>query len=244
MNLYLVGGAVRDALLGRPVKDLDFAVEAHSYEQMRDDLHVRGLTIWKEMPQFVTLRGSIPVENLGDFGDHLDNYSGRVNADFTLCRKESQYTDKRHPDVVTPADIYTDLSRRDFTINAIALGQDGVLFDPFGGETDLMVGVLRCVGLPSERFTEDPLRILRAMRFAVTLDFDISYETREAMSDLRLLSGLKSLPVERVREELNRALAHNWRETMLFLIMEFPRLGNALFEDFPNLWLRATTEER
>jgi tRNA nucleotidyltransferase/poly(A) polymerase len=226
-------------------KDIDFAVEAGSFDEMMAGLKFMGLVVKQTRPQFVTVRGLLPSRMLaGSFNFPPTDPGGVVPADYTLCRAETMYTDKRHPDTVTPTTLQDDLKRRDFTMNAVAMDKDGNLVDPFGGVADIRRKLLRTVGNPHDRFTEDPLRVLRAVRFMVTLGFEPQAELEGALNDPAVVDALGTLPVERVREELNRALVHNWRQTMLMLMVMFPRLGDALDRWFDNLWLRATTEER
>lgn len=248
MKLYLVGGTIRRYLLGLPPsKDLDFAVEAPSYESMGTMLMSRGLVLWQKRPEFVTLRGRLPVDEIGMFGGLLGHLGikGVVDADFTLCRKEAMYSDNRHPDTVTPADLKTDLSRRDFTINAVALSEHGEWIDPFDGREDAKARRLNTIGLPAARFEEDPLRMLRALRFAVAehLVFeDLTFRTLN--KDHRVISLIRTLPVERVRKELNRALQADWWSTMYYLMESFPTLGREISLAYPTLWLKPTTENK
>ena len=248
MKLYLVGGAVRRHMLGlSPTKDLDFAVEAPSFEAMKSTLAEMGLHVWQERPEFVTLRGRIPTVNLGslvmdyDLNIHL---GATVDADFTLCRAEAMYHDQRHPSEVTPAPLWVDLSRRDFTINAVAVSTEGEIIDPYSGQFDAAAHILRCVGHPEERFAEDPLRILRAVRFKVTENLTWAPSIAHALYRSDVVNGLRTLPVERVHAELNRALAHNWIDTMWAILHTAPAVGEVLYDAFPTLWLKATTEKR
>jgi tRNA nucleotidyltransferase/poly(A) polymerase len=257
MKLFLVGGTVRDHLFGLPQgNDVDFAVEAESFAEMETVLVARGLRVWQSRPEFVTLRGQMPLSALGTFGGLLGLRGGKhgkasfnpehvvVDADFTLCRAETQYSDGRHPDKVTPADLLTDLARRDFTVNAVAVSEDGQWVDPFRGRRDAEYKVLRCVGSALHRFEEDPLRLLRALRFAVKLDLMLDVWLSRALDDMAVVNRLATLPVERVREELGKSFAHNWLATALALATDFTTVGHAVQEHFPTLWLKATTEER
>lgn len=160
MKIYKVGGCVRDAIMGRPCNDIDLAVEAESYEAMREGvLAMDGAKIHTENPEFFTIRAKT-----AKFGD----------TDFVLCRKDGEYKDGRRPENVEMGTITDDLERRDFTMNAISQNvQTGELYDPFGGQRDIKGKMIRCVGNPAERFREDALRVFRAIRFAVTLDFGI-----------------------------------------------------------------------
>jgi len=245
MKLYLVGGTPRSRFLGDHSSDFDFAVEASSYEAMLDGLRARGVTFWQERPEFVTVRGLAPYKNFGSFDWLLTKPSHRDTfpADFTLCRAEAMYSDKRHPDKVTPADLETDLARRDFTVNAMAVSEDGTWHDPFGGTEDASAAFLRTVGAASLRFDEDPLRMLRAVRFAVKYDMQLHDDVVKEFSVWSGVRRLESLPTERVKDELNKALAHDWHATMTLLMVKFPLLGNVVHVRLP-LWFKATMEGR
>src|SRR5579859_2576372 len=146
-NFYLVGGYVRDKILGIPSKDLDYSVEAASYEEMRQSIIDRGGTILLETPNFFTIRARI----------------GKEVSDYVLCRKDGAYSDSRHPDSVEHGTLHDDLARRDFTMNAIAIDSDGNYIDPFNGISDIKNKLIRCVGNAQDRFDEDALRMLRAI---------------------------------------------------------------------------------
>jgi tRNA nucleotidyltransferase (CCA-adding enzyme) len=244
MKLYLVGGAVRDHVLGRATKDYDFAVEARDYNEMIAELITHyGITIWQERKEFGIVRGRVHGSSLGGFGGMVPQ-NAWVDADFTLCRTDGPYSDSRHPDYVLPTTITGDLARRDFTMNAMAMTADGDLLDPWSGKVDLGLRMLRAVGDPVERFTEDPLRMLRAVRFSVCLDLYVQGATAAAMSNPVLVNNLDRVVVDRVREELHRALRHDWWRTMELLTGPYQRLGWELRKQFPGLWLSPTTEER
>jgi len=248
-KLYLTGGALRDAAMGLAPKDFDFSVEAESYEQMVEYLTERGLLVWQERPKFVTLRGSIHGERIGNFGGHLKPGVSRhlktINADFTLCRAETMYSDGRHPDTVTPADVLTDLRRRDFTVNAMAMSEDGDLLDPFDGWLHAEQRHLRTVGSPWDRFAEDPLRMLRAWRFAVTKEMTVSASLVDSLHACTKMLGPGSVTVERVREELYRGLKHNWYLGMSWLTgMPFHTVGAQLACQYPELWVKPTLEAK
>lgn len=246
MNLFLVGGTVRDWLLKRPASnDVDFAVEAESFDAMKNALAARGLRVWQERPEFVTLRGKLPTSELGDFGGLLKLGRGTwLDADFTLCRSETMYHDKRHPSTVTPASLKVDLARRDFTVNAVAVSENGTWHDPHYGQADAKGQWLRTVGNAQDRFNEDPLRMLRAFRFAVMLNLSPVHEVVEACWTPELLELLGTLPVERVRQELGKAFAHDWFRAVQQMGDTFLGLGKAVSKHHPNLWLKATTEDK
>jgi tRNA nucleotidyltransferase (CCA-adding enzyme) len=196
IKFYLVGGAVRDELMGTRVNDFDYSVEAPSYEAMRAAIIERGGTIFLETPQYFTIRAKVPK-----FGA----------ADFVLCRKEGAYTDGRRPDSVEIGTLYDDLARRDFTINAIAKNEEGNYIDFFGGIQDIRDGLIRCVGNPLERFTEDYLRIFRALRFSITKNMQIGHNTQLAIENIVGGSNpwINSISVERIYEELRKMFAAN-----------------------------------
>jgi len=202
INYYLVGGYVRDKILGVRSKDIDFAVEAPSFEALRNDLLAKNVLIWQERPEFLTIRGRHP--ELGA-------------VDYTLCRKDGFYSDNRHPDTVEIGSIYDDLARRDFTINAIAIDErTNEYLDPHKGTQDIADRVLRTVGDPRDRFKEDPLRMLRAIRFYVTRDFEISGDVDILFFSRVLLDMLGRIPIERVYEELRKCFEANSWETLVF----------------------------
>ncbi|QMV44411.1 hypothetical protein FPL14_27015 [Cohnella cholangitidis] len=124
----------------------------------------------------------------------------------TTFRRESGYSDSRRPDEVAfVLDVREDLARRDFTFNAMAIGSDGIVVDPFGGQDALRAGVVACVGEPSERFGEDALRMLRAIRFAAEFDFDLLPEVWQAVVSHR--ENLKHVAIERVAAEWDKMMA-------------------------------------
>lgn len=226
IHLFKVGGTVRDEFLGIKSKDLDYAVEAPSFEAMRDFIADNG-KIFLEKPEFFTIRAKVRGED----------------ADFVLCRKEHGYSDGRRPDSVTIGDIYDDLSRRDFTMNAIAIHTgEGAVIDPHGGVKDIERRLVRCVGKAENRFTEDSLRMIRAVRFAITKGFALDWDIRNALHDRFLLSKLENVSKERVREELNRCFKFDTLNT-LRLFEQFPRLRDVVFSD-DTLWLEATNKDR
>ncbi|HYO57385.1 MAG TPA: CCA tRNA nucleotidyltransferase [Archangium sp.] len=182
---YLVGGCVRDTLRGFHPKDFDVATSALPEEVQR--------AFRKVIPTGIQ-HGTVTV------------LSGGTHVEVTTFRSESEYHDGRRPSAVTfEQDIVKDLSRRDFTINAMAwnpLGHE--LVDPFGGQDDLKARVVRCVGSAIERFSEDGLRPLRAVRFAAVLDFTLDSGTQAAIP--ATLPVFRKVAHERVREEFVKLL--------------------------------------
>jgi len=181
---YLVGGCVRDKLIQRPLCDYDITTSARP-----DDV----LRLFEQTVPTGIRHGTVSVL-LGGF-----------RYEVTTFRTDGEYEDGRRPqEVVFVRSLTEDLARRDYTINAMALGRDGVLHDPFGGRSDLQRQVVRAVGEPAVRFAEDALRMLRGIRFAAQLRFEIEDRTLQAIGyesqSLRLISR------ERVRDEWHKML--------------------------------------
>jgi len=237
-KIYLVGGAVRDRFLGHETKDIDFAVEAPSFASMLETLSTRGVRFYITIPEFVTVRGHWAIK-AGAFGFEKD-FEGP--ADFTLCRAETTYRDQRHPSLVTPTRLENDLARRDFTCNAMAVDEAGSLIDPYNGRLSLATGVLSAVGDPKERLIEDPLRILRAIRFFVTKD--LKPDSRLTDSIKQLAVHLQVIPKERIREELFRCFKYDTLQTLQVLEL-YPHVRMIVFErDMGNVWLKPTLEAK
>lgn len=185
---YVVGGCVRDSLLGLEPKDWDICTSATPEEMKEYFTRCSVRTIDTGLKH-----GTITVDM---------EQSGKFEV--TTFRIDGDYSDNRHPDSVEFTDsIYKDLSRRDFTINAMAYNQAG-LVDPFHGHEDLENGVIRCVGNPDDRFNEDALRILRAMRFASTYGFTIEESTSQSIHRNKKL--LRNIAAERIQSELCKML--------------------------------------
>lgn len=181
---YAVGGCVRDSLLLREPKDWDITTNA--------------------LPEAVKALFRRTVDTGIEHGT-VTVMRGKTGYEVTTYRLDGAYSDGRHPDSVTfTPELREDLRRRDFTINAMACAADGTLVDLFGGQDDLAGRVVRCVGDPDERFTEDALRILRAVRFSAQLDFEIEPETWEALR--RHAPNLVHVSRERILAELTKTL--------------------------------------
>jgi len=179
---YFVGGCVRDRVAGRPVHDIDIATSAKPEEIVR--------AFPRTVPTGIR-HGTVTV------------LMRRHAFEVTTFRKESEYEDFRRPKSVEfVSDLYEDLRRRDFTLNAMAMDADGRLIDPFGGKRDLEAGVLRSVGSPEERFREDALRMLRCIRFACEFGLSIEPNTWNAL--LANAPLLEHIAMERVRTELEK----------------------------------------
>ena len=203
----IVGGCVRDVLRGEKPKDWDVTTNATPEE------------IQKIFPNHL-------YENR--FGT-VTVHSGTQDVEVTPYRSEAQYTDKRHPDRVTfGVSLEEDLARRDFTINAMAMRMDGDLIDFFGGQKDLEKFLIRSVGDPRERFSEDALRLLRAIRFAAQLKARIEPKTWSAIIELR--KNIRAVAGERVRDELMKMLATDYPILAVWKIFESGMLNIILPE--------------
>ena len=185
-SCYAVGGCVRDSLRGITPHDWDFTTSAKPDDIERVFSEYQTIAVGKKYGTVAVLIGGELYE-------------------ITTYRVDGAYSDSRHPDEVRFSDrLRDDLARRDLTVNAMAYNDESGLIDLYGGRQDLSDGVIRCVGEPSERFSEDALRIMRALRFAAVLGFTIEPATSEAILQQRkLLGGIAS---ERIREELLKLL--------------------------------------
>lgn len=184
---YVVGGCIRDSLLGFSPKDWDIATSALPEETRR------------VFEGFRLIETGLRHGTLTVFAD------AQTPVEITTFRIDGNYTDNRHPDhVIFTKDLKQDLSRRDFTMNALAYRPGTGVIDPFGGKNDLFRHTVRCVGLPEHRFREDSLRILRALRFSSVLGFSIDTDTALALHHLYPL--LANIPAERITTELIKIL--------------------------------------
>ena len=184
---YVVGGCVRDSLLGLTPHDWDLCTSALPQQVMELFGAQRCIPTGLQ-------HGTVTVKQSGAL------------YEITTFRTEGTYTDGRHPDEVHfVPDVREDLARRDFTINAMAYNEKEGLVDPFGGQADLQSGILRAVGVPHQRFTEDALRILRLYRFAARFGFAIDPPTAQAAQEL--CAHLDCVSVERIEEELTKLLS-------------------------------------
>lgn len=187
-SAYAVGGCARDSIMGRTPDDWDITTSA-TPDEMLEIFALKGI---RTIPTGLS-HGTVSVL--------LDG----VTYECTTYRIEGSYSDSRHPDFVSfTRDIRDDLSRRDFTVNAIAIHPSGELIDVFGGMADIENRIIRCVGDPKKRFTEDALRILRAIRFSATLGFKIDKATFDAAFITK--KGLANVSIERKMTEIGKMI--------------------------------------
>lgn len=187
-SAYAVGGCIRDSIMGKTPDDWDITTSA-TPEEMIKIFASEGI---RTIPTGLS-HGTVSVL--------LDG----ITYECTAYRIEGGYSDSRHPDFVEfTSDIRDDLSRRDFTVNAIAAHPSGEFIDVFGGINDIEAHIIRCVGKPRERFTEDALRILRAIRFSATLGFKIDKSTFDAAFITK--KGLANVSIERKMTEISKMI--------------------------------------
>lgn len=227
-NIYVTGGYVRDAILDIESKDIDIACEASSFEEMLEWVEKTHDKVFLINPEFFTIRA------LYEKGDARD---------YVLCRKDGKYSDSRHPDTVEAGSIYDDLSRRDFTIGAMAINlKSGSLIDPHGGVADLERRLLRAVGSARARFKEDPLRILRAIRFAITKGLTLDPEIIIILHSPQWAKEIKTVSVERIREEIYKCFKFDTAKTLFFLNEHCSNeFVEVIFQENV-LWLKPTLE--
>jgi len=202
VELYLVGGCVRDSLMGQTPKDLDYVmITDKSFEEVVKQIsETPNCKVFQAKAEFLTIRCKIQ--------DQI--------VDLVMPRTEEGYSDHRRPDEVKGTDsLFEDSKRRDFTINSMYMDKEGTILDYHKGVVDLKNKVIKCVGNPRERFQEDYLRILRAVRFSCRFGFKIDKSTQNHM--IKLSERLTDVEQNRVREELNKSLKANPKWTMKYI---------------------------
>ena len=206
---YVVGGAVRDSIIGRKVKDWDITTNAKPNEIIK---------------VFSNNRKIITGIRYGTVSIVINDQ----NFEVTTYRIDGEYKDGRHPENVKfVGNLLADLARRDFTINAMAYYPE-ILVDPFNGYEDIQNGIIRCVGNPNDRFEEDALRMMRAIRFSCNLGFTIEEQTQFAI--FNNADKIKNVSIERIRDEFDKILLHDGLRALLlsglldFFLPEFREL--------------------
>jgi putative nucleotidyltransferase with HDIG domain len=218
---YLVGGCVRDLLMERVPKDWDVTTNA----KPEDIIKLFEKTIYENA--FGTVGVVIRETSKDDVSQETSE--SNLIVEVTPFRLEGKYTDFRHPDEVKFSNnLEDDLKRRDFTINAMALGSDGHVTDIFGGLKDIKDKVIRAVGDPDDRFKEDALRMLRAVRFAVQLDFSISEESTKSI--LKNSDLIKEISPERIRDEFVKIIMSPNPAGGISMLEKFKLLKNIIPE--------------
>ena len=243
-TLFKVGGCVRDELLGQISKDIDFTfvlddlsqtVEA-GFKSMENWMTSQGFQIFLSTPEMFTIRAKFPKS---------DPNAGLV-ADFVMARKEIGYKPGTRQPILVLGSLEDDLIRRDFTLNAMAVGEDGVLIDLFGGQDDLMSGILKTPLDPAITMMDDPLRILRALRFSITKDLVIHSSIWVAFQQPDVLEKLKTtVSAERIREEIFKMMKHDTPQALKLLVevdaTHIPGFLDLVFGR--GLWMKPTFEQ-
>ena len=244
-KFYEVGGKIRDEFLGLTNKDVDYVVVPNTNDSMllscctANDMFGKLEYFLKEQkfeiflvtPECYTIRAKFP-----------EGYKYQGVADFVMARKEVGYVPGTRIPIVQPGNLYDDLSRRDFTVNAMAKDPDtGEIIDYFNGKDDISNASIRTTLDPIVTFDDDPLRILRAIRFAVTKRFTIEYTTWQAMVFYDYDVKMPVVSEERIREELVKCFKCDTIRTLTYLDY-LPRLRDYIFTK-TNLWLKPTNEK-
>jgi len=238
IRLFEVGGSIRDELMGidNP-PDRDFCAESpDGWEALLAWCHANMKRVFLVTPEFFTVRGMMP---------------NGTSIDVVMCRKDGPSSDGRHPDWAEPGTLLDDLARRDFRVNAMArevnpetLEPIGDIIDPFLGKNDLERGVLCCVGDTRVRFMEDGLRVLRAVRFAITKDLALPGNIATELEDPFWWGFVEgNVSTERIREELTKMFKHSTIKTMRFFANQLPMEALLMIEN-SGIWFKPTTEKK
>lgn len=235
IQLFEVGGSIRDEIMGLPSGDRDFcAVSPRGWDSLVSWSN-KKMKVFKVVPEFFTIRGNL----------------GNDVIDIVMCRKDSAESDGRRPDSVEPGTLQDDLARRDFTVNAMArevnkdtLAPIGGIVDPFGGSIHARLAELHSVGSAQDRFDEDNLRLIRAVRFAVTKGMTLNHELQRLVFHSRNWeSMMTNVSTNRVREELAKMFTKSGPAALRFMSHNLPPVAfDHLFGG--ELWLKPTLEKR
>jgi len=238
-QIFKVGGCVRDRLLEVDSKDIDFTfvldnldrTVEEGFQLMTDWLNHYEFTIFLSTPECFTIRAKFPKG---------DKNEGLV-ADFVLARKEVGYVEGTRRPILELGTLEDDLIRRDFTLNAMAEDENGNLIDLFGGQEHLRRGLLKTPLDCKVTFDDDPLRIIRAIRFCITKGFWMGPYMDGIIQDYDYKNKMSVVSIERIREELLKCFKHDTLKTLKTL-HEYPALRNYIFES-NILWLKPTFEK-
>jgi tRNA nucleotidyltransferase/poly(A) polymerase len=240
-KFYEVGGKIRDEILGLQSKDVDYVAvpsetllerykSAHEmFVMLETYLTNEKFEIFLSTPDCFTVRAKFPK-------DH--KYQGV--ADFVMARKEIGYMEGTRTPIVVPGTLKDDLERRDFTVNAMAKGDDGKIIDLFDGMNDLKRMVLITPLPPEQTFNDDPLRVLRAVRFAITKGFSLKF-LDYYINNYDYENKMSVVSTDRIREELYKCFKHDTMGT-LDMLNDYPTLKRYIFEN-KLMWLKPTNEQ-
>lgn len=245
-TFFEVGGKVRDELIGLNSKDIDYVVVPDMeyvrmklldkgidtvYRMLIAYLEIEGYTIFLQTPKMFTVRAKFPIGH---------KYEG-ITADFVLARKEVGYKEGTREPIVVPGSLFDDLQRRDFTVNAIAKSENGDIIDFYDGVRDLKEKILRTPISGNITFDDDPLRLLRAIRFHITKGFKIDEPIKDYITNFDYRNKFQVVSEERIREELYKCFHHDTLLT-LKVLNNFSNLRDYIFTE-TYLWLKPTNEQ-
>ena len=239
MKIFEVGGCVRDELLGLESKDIDFTVVLddtslsvdEGWDKMLKWLRSEGFSLFLETKDCFTVRGKFPKGHKNE---------GLV-GDFVMSRKEVGVIPGTRKPILELGTLEDDLMRRDFTVNSLCKDEDGKIIDLFEGVYDLKTRVLRTPLDPMITLLDDPLRMLRGLRFSITKGFIIDSKLWDSMLDPRVLDKLKEVVShERMREEITKMMKHDTIKS-LKLLNKIPGLMEVIFSN--GMWLMPTTKK-
>jgi tRNA nucleotidyltransferase/poly(A) polymerase len=242
-KFYEVGGKIRDEILGLKSKDVDYVAVPNEtllrdyteasdmFQVLSDYLRTEKFEIFLETPDCYTIRAKFP-----------DKHKYKGVADFVMARKEIGYIPGTRTPIVKPGTLFDDLERRDFTLNALAKGDDGKIIDFFNGLDDLKNGILKTPLDTKVTFDDDPLRILRAIRFSITKGFKIPEEMWFEIYNYDYDDKMYVVSTERIKDELFKCFNHNTLKT-LEVLGNFHYLRRYIFKE-TELWLKPTMEKQ
>ena len=238
-KIYKVGGCVRDKFLGVDSKDIDFTfvlgdttkTVQDGFCEMTEFMVNEGYTIFLSTPDCYTIRAKFPENH---------KFTGMV-ADFVLARKEVGYYKGTRRPILELGTLEDDLIRRDFTVNAMAEDEDGYVIDLFNGKLDLKRMVLITPKSSDLTFNEDPLRIIRAIRFSITKGFSLEF-LDDTINDFDYQNKMGVVSIERIREELLKCFKHDTL-SMIEMLNKFSSLKEYIFKN-NILWLKPTFEKK
>ena len=241
-KLFEVGGAVRDEFLGLKSKDIDYSVVLEDKNLSMDEafygfikqIESEGFEVFLPKKETLTVRAMFPK-------DHV--HSGV--ADFVLARKELYYPEGSRTPVCALGSLKDDLERRDFTVNALAKDEYGDITDMFDGRQAIKLRLLDTPKDPLITFQDDPLRIIRAMRFAITKGFFLSGRVKDAIKEIGM-QGIEKVSVERVQKELDLCFYYDTVKTLNYLMYMRNELGFDLIKyafDGTGLWIKTSNKK-
>jgi len=232
---YLVGGAVRDEILGLNPKDLDYVFVFDNLDENKTAQDCFG-----DMYETILKKGDIFLSTPSCYTIRYKDKETKEVKDVVMARKEVGYIPGTRTPIVKPGTLYDDLERRDFTLNALAKDEDGTIIDYFEGLKDLEAGRLVTPLETKKTFDDDPLRILRAVRFSITKGFRIGY-IMDDIQEYDYESKMGVVSTERIREELLKCFKYDTLKT-LEMLDNIPRLKRYIFKN-NLLWLKPTMEQ-